>query len=78
MDWSTEQDEIMNVYHGCVDERGSWGYYLYIDIVIVANTEAEALGLALESNSDTNASQWKIEQLDLSKPGTYHISRGES
>lgn len=41
--------------------------------LVVANTKAEALGLLLEQYADSSADEWKMEPVDLTKPGVIDL-----
>lgn len=50
------------------------GQDAYGDYIIVANTESEALGLALEAQPTSNACNWSLELIDQTKPSVTLIN----
>ena len=66
----------MSCYKAECRQYGACGWYQDYDYVIFANTEAEALGLALDAQPDTSAADWELEEL---KPeGAHFISSGSN
>lgn len=55
----------------------NYGAYIEYKYVIAANNANEALGLALESQSDTLAKYWTITEIDLTKPIAIMIDTNE-
>jgi len=54
-------------------ESFNYGAYVEYDFVVAANDENEALGLALESQTDTKAKYWTITEIDLSTPTAIYV-----
>lgn len=65
----------MNVYLATYFQAWAYGAYLDIHLIIVANTENEALGLALHDNQETIAAKWKLYPLDTTVLSVTQIIR---
>ena len=50
-----------------------WGETTTKAYVVVANTPVEALGLVLDAEPQTDAEDWKIRQIDLTKSEAHYI-----
>ena len=54
--------------------RTCWGETSTRGCIVVANTEAEALGLLMESETDTNAEYWTLTRIDQRTPASHYIT----
>lgn len=64
----------MKIFHADFKEKWSRGGYETADYIITANSESEALGLALEARCDSLAHHWTISEIDASKVSIECIS----
>ena len=69
---SVENDRLC-VYHASYYSAGGYGSYQEAEYIICANTEAEALGFALEADPGTEARYWTISKIDTSRAGSTEI-----
>lgn len=53
----------MKTYHVFNYETGSWGFYQNIDLVVIAETETEAVDLAKHQYPEYDSNRWKSEEL---------------
>ncbi len=58
----------MNVYRGSYSNRWRYGGFHDREVIVVANTESEALGLVLEDYPDSKAECWSVDLIDTSYP----------
>jgi hypothetical protein len=63
----------MKVFKAKYSWSGRWQTYINIYCVVVANTEAEALGIVLHEHVDTDASGWMLDEIDTTKAGVTPI-----
>ena len=61
----------MNIYCVTYTLHGRYQYYEEEFLVVVAETSAVALGLALESKPKSHASDWAIVQISKTQRGAY-------
>lgn len=59
----------MNVYHCHYYMQTGWSGYIGYDAIIVANTESEALGIALQQHTNTISAHWIVNQIDTNVLG---------
>lgn len=64
----------MNIYHASYYMSYGYGAFDEYECLIVANTEAEALGFALEAEPNTKAAGWSITEIDISVAGSHYLS----
>ncbi len=72
------EDRIMNVYRGSYSETWNYGGFQDYEVIVVANTESEALGMVLEEISDSRSDNWYIDQIDTSTPRVMQTSERSS
>ncbi len=62
----------MKIYHVFYSERGSWGYYVEYEYVVVAESPQEAIDLA-ERNADDakDPTSWHAEEIPFERGATY-------
>ncbi|MBW2637052.1 MAG: hypothetical protein JRC86_05955 [Deltaproteobacteria bacterium] len=70
-DGRKEGEDGMNIYWASANVDQGCGCCFDNFEVVVANTEAEALGFLLTRFSDTSAEDWTLEPLDLTKAGVW-------
>jgi len=54
----------MNLYHAEYYKSYGYGAFEEYNYIIVANTEGEALGLALQEQDNTTVESWCITEID--------------
>ena len=57
----------MNTYQASYRETWNYGGFQDNEYIVIANTEAEALGLALESESGSKKENWEITEIDTTR-----------
>jgi hypothetical protein len=55
----------MKVFHVFNYETGSWGFYQYIDLVVIAETVSAAIEQAKTQYPDYVGNLWKAEELSV-------------
>ena len=68
----------MKVYNASYRETWRYGGFQEYEFIIIANTESEALGLALESSAGGKSNHWTIEEINTDKTFAYQISERSS
>ncbi len=68
----------MNIYQASYFMQYGHGAYDEYEYVVVANTESEALGLALEAEHSTKGEGWSITELGSSIPTAHYMSSRSS
>lgn len=64
---------MLKVYTASYSATYGYGAFDDYEYVIVANTESEALGFALEAEPSSVAKYWNIAELNTSEPGATWI-----
>ena len=64
----------MRLFHGNFSKSYGWGAFDEHDCIIIANTEEEALGLALTHYPETVADGWSFEEISTDKLLCYPVS----
>ena len=59
----------MNAYKAFYYKDWGWCAYDEEECIIIANTEQEALGFALQEYPDSIAEYWNLTLIDMTKPG---------
>lgn len=62
----------MKVFIARREAFGRYNSFTVEIFTIVANAECEALGLALDASPESKASQWALEEIDLSEPYAHY------
>lgn len=64
----------MKVYNASYSETWGYGGFQEYEFIIIANTESEALGLALDSEAGGKAEHWNIEEINTKEPFAHQVS----
>ena len=64
----------MKVYIASYYWSGRYGAYQEYNYVIIAETKEVALGLALESNKESQWENWVIEEIDTENAGVHYVT----
>ncbi len=65
----------MNVYRGSFERTGRyWEFhpYEFMEAIVIANTESEALGLVLDYYPKTKAANWSIDLINTNRLSVIH------
>lgn len=73
-DGRSDSTAVLGVFTASYAYHAGYGAYDEKEYVVVATTEAEALGFALESSPDTKAEHWTIERINTNTPGATYIT----
>lgn len=71
-------DEQLTVFWGSYYYSGGYGFYDSADLIITANTESEALGVALSERPESKAEFWSFEKIDCTNVAATLISASSS
>lgn len=64
----------MKLYNASMNKSFGYGAFENLELVVIANFESEALGLALDHHKQSKAEDWTLIEIDTSRIGTHYIS----